>query len=256
MRAMSETRVRAIDHGAVRLLTLSRPEKKNAFDVEMATQLWSAIEAAQADPAVRVVAVTGEGDYFSGGADLNIFLNISGLDPADVKKVARLYEPLRACTKPTIAIVQGHCVGMGVTVLPHFDLVYAADHVTFTTPFVKLGLVLEYGSAYTLSRLIGLSRAKELILRATPLDARTAAEWGLVTRTFASGELVASALAIAEELAQNPPSALAESKRLLDLGMELGFDEATQAEDAALMTRYGSDENVRAITALMARKKR
>jgi enoyl-CoA hydratase/carnithine racemase len=256
MRAMSETRVRAEDRGAVRLLTLSRADKKNAFDVEMATQLWSAIEAAQADPSVRVVAVTAEGDYFSGGADLNIFLNIGGLDPADVKKVARLYEPLRACTKPTMAIVQGHCVGMGVTLLPHFDLVYAADHVTFTTPFVKLGLVLEYGSAYTLSRLIGLSRAKELILRATPLDARTAADWGLVTRTFAAGELSANALAIAEELAANPPAAVAESKRLLDRGMELGFDATTEAEDAVLMTRYGSDENVRAITALMARKKR
>ncbi|MCZ7683831.1 MAG: DUF3604 domain-containing protein [Sandaracinaceae bacterium] len=130
---------------------------------------------------MRVIVVTAEGDYFSGGADVNIFLNIGAHAPGDIMKVGRLYEPLRACDKTTIAVVQGHAVGMGVTILPHFDLVYAADHVTFTTPFVKLGLVLEYGSAYTLSRLIGISRAKELILRAAPLDARTAASWGLVT---------------------------------------------------------------------------
>lgn len=253
---MSEERVRVTNEGAVRLLTLSRPDKKNAFDVAMATQLWAAVEAAQADPSVRVVAVSAEGDYFSGGADVNIFLNIGALDPADVRKVARLYEPLRACDKPTMAIVQGHCVGMGVTLLPHFDLVYAADHVTFTTPFVKLGLVLEYGSAYTLPRLIGLSRAKELILRAAPLDARTAAEWGLVTRTFVAEELATKALAIAQELAANPPSAVTESKRLLDRGMDMAFDETTQAEDAVLATRYGSEENVRAITALLDRKKR
>lgn len=253
---MSETRVKVEDDGAVRILTLSRPEKKNAFDVAMAAQLWAALEAAQADASVRVVVVTAEGDYFSGGADVNIFLNIGSHAPADIMKVARLYEPLRACEKTTIAVVQGHAVGMGVTVLPHFDLVYAADHVTFTTPFVKLGLVLEYGSAYTLSRLIGLSRAKELILRAAPLDARTAAEWGLVTRLFVAEELRHKALGIAHEIADNPRGAVVESKRLLERGMELAFPEATAAEDAVLATRYGSEENVSAIMAMMARKKR
>lgn len=253
---MSETRVRIEDEGAVRLLTLSRPDKKNAFDVPMASALWAAIEAAQADPSVRLVAVTGEGDYFSGGADVNLFLNFASLAPEDLRKAGRLYEPLRACTKPTMAIVQGHAVGMGVTLLPHFDLVYAADHVTFTTPFVKLGLVLEYGSAFTLSRLIGLSRAKELILRAAPLDARTAADWGLVTRTFVAEELRAQAMKIAQEIAANPPSAVAESKRLLEEGQTMRFAEATEAEDAALASRYGSDENVRAINAILQRKKR
>lgn len=255
MLCMTDERVRITDEGAVRLLTLSRPEKKNAFDIAMATQLWEAIEAAQSDPSVRVVAVTGEGDYFSGGADVSLFLSFASLDPRDVAKVGRLYEPLRACEKPTIAIVQGHAVGMGVTLLPHFDLVYAADHVTFTTPFVKLGLVLEYGSAYTLSRLIGPSRTKELILRAAPLDALTAADWGLVTRVFPATALRASALGIAQELAANPPSALAESKRLIERGAHMSFDEATQAEDAALASRYGSDENVRAIHEILQRKR-
>ncbi len=253
---MTETRVKVADEGGVRTITLSRAEKKNAFDVALAAQLWSALESAAADDAVRVVVVTGEGDYFSGGADVNIFLNLGAHSPDEVRKVARLFEPLRACAKPTIAMVQGHAVGMGVTILPHFDLVYAADHVTFTTPFVKLGLVLEYGSAYTLSRLIGVSRAKELILRAAPLDAATALEWGLVTRLFVAEELRARVLGIAAEIAANPPGAVKESKRLIDRGMELPFDDATAAEDAVLMTRYGSEENVKAIMAMMERKKR
>jgi enoyl-CoA hydratase/carnithine racemase len=253
---MSESRVRIEDVGAVRVLTLSRPEKKNAFDVPLASQLWEAIERADADPAVRVIAVTAEGDYFSGGADVNIFLNIARLDPRDVMKVGRLYQPLRECKKPTMAVVQGHAVGMGVTILPHFDLVYAADHVTFTTPFVKLGLVLEYGSSDTLARLIGPSRAKELILRATPLDAATAAEWGLVTRIFVAEELRGQALAIAKEIAKNPPSAVAQSKSLIDRGLDVALEAATAAEDQVLATRYGSEENVQAITAMMQRKKR
>lgn len=113
---MSDTRVKVEDDGGVRILTLSRPEKKNAFDVAMAAQLWAALEAAQADASVRVIVVTAEGDYFSGGADVNIFLNIGAHAPSDIMKVGRLYEPLRACDKTTIAVVQGHAVGMGVTI--------------------------------------------------------------------------------------------------------------------------------------------
>lgn len=247
-------RVKVSDHDGVRLLTLSRAEKKNAFDVLQITQIWEAIEAAASDDAVRVIAVTAEGDYFSAGADINLFLNSGSIDPEDLAKVARLYEPLRACAKPTIAIVQGHCIGMGITLLPHFDLVYAADHVTFRTPFVQLGLVLEYGSSHTLPELIGPSRTKELILRAAPLDAETAAHWGLVTRIFDRASLHDEAMKIAKEIAANPPSAVAECKRLIDaVGT---FDDATRAEDDALAKRYGSAENIQAIMLLMSRKKR
>lgn len=253
---MSDTRVTVSDEDAVRVLTLSRADKKNAFDVEQADQLRAAIEEADRDDAVRVIVVTGAGDYFSAGADVSLFVNMSSIDPADLAKVARVYEPLRACEKPTIAILQGHCVGMGVTLLPHFDLVYAADHVTLTTPFVKLGLVLEYGSAYTLSRLIGVQRAKELILHAAPLPAKTAAEWGLITRVFPKAFLHDEAMTIAKEIAKNPAGAVRESKRLIDLGQSMSFDEATRAEDEVLASRYGSEENVQAVMALMAAKKK
>lgn len=252
---MNEKRVRITDGGAVRLLTLDRPEKKNAVDIPMAKELRDALEAAQSDPAVRVIAVTGEGDYFTAGVDVNLFLDFASIPPDELRTVARLEESLRACTKPTMAIVQGHAVGMGVTLLPYFDLIYAADHVTFTTPFVKLGLVLEYGSSYTLSRLIGLSRAKELILRGAPLDAPTAADWGLVTRVFAGSDLRTQALRIARELADNPPGAVAESKRLLEAGMSSTLEQAIQAEEAVLARRYGSEENTRAVRELLRRKR-
>jgi len=252
---MSESqRVRTETEGGVRTLTLTRPEKKNAFDVEQALALWEAIDAASRDDEVRVLVVTAQGDYFSAGADVNLFLEMGSFHASDLQKVARLYEPLRSCRKPTIAMLQGHCVGMGVTVLPHFDLVYAADHVTFTTPFVKLGLVLEYGSSQTLAALIGPQRAKELILRATPLDARTAADWGLVTRLFGADALRDETMKIAHEIAANPPGAVRESLRLLD--RPASFEEAVQAEDAALAERYGSEENVEAVTAILQRKRK
>lgn len=247
--------VRIEDHGPVRLVTLHRPEKKNAFNVPLGLELWRAIEEADADAKVRALAVTGSGDYFSGGVDLNVFMNMGSIDPQDLMRLARIYEPLRACKKPTMAIVQGHAVGMGVTMLPHFDLVYAADHVTFMTPFVKLGLVLEYGSAYTLSRLIGPSRAKEFILRAAPLDAKTAAEWGMVTRVFDREGLHAQAMAIAGEIAEQPPGAVAECKRLIELGLAQPIEAMFEAEHASLAARYGSPENLEAVMKFMTRKR-
>lgn len=252
---MSETRVIATDEGSVRVLTLSRPEKKNAFDVEMAAELWAGIEAADADESVRVIAVTAEGDYFSAGVDVTVFLGGDFGGP-EVARIGRLFEPLRACEKPTVAIVQGHCVGMGVTMLPHFDLVYAADHVTFTTPFVRLGLVVEYGGAHTLSRLIGRQRTKELLLRAAPLDATTAANWGLVTRTFIAEQLRTSALQIATEIAEQPAGGVRETLRLVDAGVDAAFDDVVRLEDEALASRYGSEENVKAVQAILSRKAR
>lgn len=172
------------DVGPVRILTLNRPEKRNAFDSSIADGLWTELARASEDAGCRAVVVTGAGELFTAGVDVSVFLGMQGGDIEAFRKLGFLHEPIRACTKPTIAMVQGPAVGMGVTLLPHFDLVYAADHATFMVPFVKLGLLVEFGGSFTLPRLIGLSRTKELVLRGKPIDARTASEWGLVTRVF------------------------------------------------------------------------
>lgn len=245
------------DHGAVRVLTLDRPEKKNAFNLELTDALWMSLEAASADPSVRVVVLTGSGDIFSAGADLNVFLEAATpKEGRDITRVGRLFEPLRACTKPTIAAVQGPAVGMGVTLLPHFDLVYAAESATFLTPFVKLGLVVEYGGSYWLERVIGASRAKELLLRAKPIDARTACDWGLVTRLFPRERLMDEVMAIAKDIADAPPGAVAETRRLMEHGRTHTLEEAFAEEGRTLATRYGSAENVEAVMAFLAARKK
>ena len=248
--------LRVEDRGAVRVLTLSRPEKKNAFDLALTEALWSALDAASADPAVRAVVVTGEGDMFSAGADVNLFLQAGrgGLS-GDLTKVARLYEPLRACAKPVIAAVQGPAVGMGVTMLPHFDLVYAAEHATFLVPFVRLGLVVEYAGSFALPRLIGHQRTRELLLRAKPIDAGTAERWGLVTRTFPRASLMDDVLEIAAEIAAQPPGAILECRRLVDKGEQSRMEDASAEENRVLASRYGSPENVEAVMAFLSRKK-
>jgi enoyl-CoA hydratase/carnithine racemase len=241
------------DHGPVRVLTLNRPAKRNSFSVGLATDLSQGLAEANADANVRVVVVTGAGDSFSSGADMNIF---AGGEASNVSVVANLQEPILAFHKPLIAAVNGTAVGMGVTLLPYFDMVYAAHEATFTTPFVKLGLVLEYGSSFMLPRLIGRQRTNEMILRGKPIDAATAESWGLVNRTFPKAELMKETLLIAADVAANGPNALQKSKQLIIQGEESKLQEAIQAELQILASCYGSEENMAAAMAFLEKKKR
>jgi len=145
---------------------------------------------------------------------------------------------------------------MGVTMLPHFDLVYAAEEATFLVPFVKLGLVVEYGGSFTLPRLIGHQRTRELLLRAKPIDAKTAEHWGLVTRVFPRARLMDEVLAIASDVAQQPPGAMLECRRLVERGEEANMQDAMNEENRVLASRYGSEENVSAVMAFLGSRKR
>jgi enoyl-CoA hydratase/carnithine racemase len=239
------------DNARVRTLLLDRLAKKNAIDVELARELTAAFDAASRDPGVGAIVLGGQRDTFCAGADLSLFTE----GGQDVAAVTSLHEVLLRCEKPLVASVNGLAVGMGVTLLPFFDLVYAADSATFMTPFVRLGLVLEYGSSFTLPRLIGRQRANELVLRAAPIDARTALEWGLVNRVFPRAALDAEVQQIATEVAANPAGAVRKSRDLLRQGEERTLAQALAAENEVLKDCYGSDENRAAAAAILNRKR-
>lgn len=246
------------DHGAVRVITLNRPAKRNAINVRMCTELSRAIAAADADDDVRVIVVTGAGKTFTSGADVSLFLGIAddmSDTPADqVVQPIHITRAFHACSKPLIAAINGPTVGMGTTILPHFDLVYASSAATFSTPFVKLGLVVEFGGSFTLPRLIGEQRARELILRGTPIDAATAADWGLVARVFAQDSFMSSVLAVAHEIADNPPSTVRKNKVLLRRGADASsLEQAIAQENEVLSECYGSPENVAAVQRFLKR---
>lgn len=255
---MSETPlVAASEHpGGARLLTLQRPERRNAFNIGMAVALRDALAAAEADAAVRSIIVTGSGGSFSAGADMATFAGQDAGDPADLPILAGLHQPLLDCRKPLLAAVNGPAVGMGVTLLPAFDIVWAAASATFATPFVRLGLVVEFAGSWTLPRLIGRQRAAELLLRGTPIDAATAADWGLVGRVLPDSELLPGVLGLAADIGAGGPRALRETKRLLRAGEENPSREAAlAAELEVLATCYGSDEHLAQVRAFLERRR-
>lgn len=240
------------DHGAVRVLTLNRPNKKNALDEALATALTEALEVAADEAGVQAVVVKGTGGVFCAGADVHLFLE-AGRTGRVPEVVVRIHEPLRSFPKPLIAGVEGLAVGMGVTLLPHFDMVYASRSAKFYVPFARLGLVVEYGSSFTLPRLIGRQRANELVLRGKPIDSETAAQWGLVTRVFEDAEFADRLLEVATDVASLPSRAVSASKALIRKGEERTLAEAMTAETEVLSELYGSDENVKAVEGFLAR---
>ena len=192
---------------------LNRPEKRNAITFLMYEQLTRALGAAQADESVRAVMLSGEGASFSAGNDLQDFLSGPALSAAH--PAMQFLRTLATFGKPLLAAVQGQTVGIGVTMLLHCDLIVAARAAQFSLPFVVLGLVPEAGSSLLLPRLIGQQRAAELLFLGQPFNADTAYRLGLVNSVAEEGALLDETRALARAVAQQPPAALAATRRLL-----------------------------------------
>ena len=216
---------------------LTRPQKKNALTPAMYDALREAIERANDDLNIRVITITGSGDSFCAGNDLNSFLDDPGSDSA-----ARFIRAIAAAKAPIVAAVNGVAVGVGLTMLLHCDLVYAAADAKFNFAFIDLGLLPEAGSTYLLPRMLGYGRAAELLMLGEAFDARKAQECGIVNAVVAADELEAQALAKAEQLAAKPPQALRQTKLLLRRGSALALQETMELELSMIGERLVSDE--------------
>jgi len=216
---------------------LTRPQKKNALTPAMYDTLRDAIERANDDSDIRVVTITGSGDSFCAGNDLKSFLDDPGSDSA-----ARFIRAIAAAKTPIVAAVNGVAVGVGLTMLLHCDLVYAAADAKFNFAFIDLGLLPEAGSTYLLPRMLGYGRAAELLMLGDSFSADKAQQCGIVNAVVAADELEALALAKAEQLAAKPPQALRQTKMLLRRGSALAVQETMELELSMIGERLVSDE--------------
>jgi enoyl-CoA hydratase/carnithine racemase len=215
----------------VAVLTFNRPERMNAWGGALAAGFYACIEAAETDPDVRVIVITGSGRAFCAGADMGGLSTISTVtvesaSKTDVSALVAEKHPyfLTQLTKPVIAAINGSIAGMGLSQALMADVRFAAAGAKFTTSFARRGLIAEYGISWILPRLVGWGAATDLLLSGRTFFAEEAAELGLVKDVVAPDELMARTLAYAEEMAANcAPSSLAVMKRQLyaDAGMEM-----------------------------------
>jgi enoyl-CoA hydratase/carnithine racemase len=201
--------------GRVRLLTLDRPQALNAFDDDLYDAARAALEDAASSPEIAVVVVTGEGRAFSAGQDLAELERPRRHGDGRAHGFAPFIECVEAFPKPLIAAVNGLAVGIGLTLLPHCDLVLVADDARMRAPFVSLGVTAEAGSTHLLPATIGWQETAHLLYTASWLDAARAVEVGLAWRAVPRERLLEEALRVAGEIAAMPIASLVDTKRLL-----------------------------------------
>lgn len=237
--------------GATLILGFDRPDKRNAITVAMYGELAAALEAAEADPAVRVVLFQGQGGVFTAGNDLRDFLENPPNGPDH--PAFRFIRALASANKVLVAAVEGAAIGVGATMLLHCDVVIAAQDAQIAFPFINLGLVPEAGSSLLLPRLVGYHRAAALLMLGDPVDAETARKIGLVSRVVAGEDLRTEALALTARLAAKAPEALREVKALLKAPRDT-VDDRIVAEAEMFIRRLRSPELREAVDAFFAKR--
>src|SRR5881296_4729382 len=205
--------------GAIATLTLNRPDARNALDLVMRGELLSALDEVEADPQARVVVLTGAGGHFCAGGDVKTMRtkrHTAAEGRQRVESLNRMVLRLVDFPKPTIAMVDGYAVGAGSNLALCCDLIVASDRAKFGELFWKIGLVPDGGGTWLLSRVIGMARAKELILTAEIIDAAEAGRIGLVNRVVPVAELETTTRALAEKIAAGPPAVLRMAKHMVN----------------------------------------
>ncbi|NVN88267.1 MAG: crotonase/enoyl-CoA hydratase family protein [Rhodopseudomonas sp.] len=244
------------DDEATRVITLRRPEKKNALTQEMYRTLSEAIDSAQDNAAIRCLMITGSAGVFTSGNDLDDFLK-AGLDASGAPRVSNATNFLYALArngKPLIAAVDGLAIGIGTTLLFHCDHVLASTSATFSTPFIQLGLVPEGASSLLAPRAMGHHRAFSMLVMGRKLSAEQAREAGFVNDVVAPDQLEAAARKAAQEICALPAEAVAISRKLLRPPAE-DLTTRIDQETKLFSERMKSSEAIAAFTRFFSRKK-
>lgn len=251
----------AVD-GGVAVIKLNRPEKLNAWRGEMERELRAAMREAGADPAVRVIVLTGAGRGFCAGADMNGLQSTvaagqsrsgiaptpaaSGPEPFDATSrddYQRQYAYFPAVPKPIIAAVNGACAGLGMVMALYADMRFASDSAVFTTAFSRRGLIAEHGISWLLPRLVGMAHAADLLFSARKVRAPEALAMGLVSRVIPLADFEAEVMHYARMLATEvSPRSLGEIKREIWAAQFQGLGEAIDAANADMQGSFVSED--------------
>jgi len=254
---MSDTPVAISDQGAIRRITVNRPEKLNALNAATLDALSQAFEQAANDAAVRVVVLTGAGQKaFVAGADI---AEMAGLRPTEGRDFSlrgqRLMRRIETLPKPVIGMINGFALGGGLELAMACHLRIAADSAKLGQPEINLGLIPGFGGSQRLLRLAGRAAALELCLLGAPITAERALQLGIVNKVVPAAELEAETQKLAEQLASAAPLALRGTLDIINVGGECGIEEGLQYESAQFGLMFSTDDMREGTRAFLERRK-
>ncbi|XP_029800045.1 enoyl-CoA delta isomerase 2, mitochondrial isoform X2 [Suricata suricatta] len=252
-----ETLVVTSEDGITKIM-MNRPAKKNAMTMRMYEEIMLALKAASKDDSA-ITVLTGNGDYYSSGNDLTNFTDIpSGGVEEKAKNSAILLRDFVDCfidfPKPLIAVVNGPAVGISVTILGLFEVVYASDRATFHTPFSHLGQSPEGCSSYTFPKIMGPAKAAEMLIFGKKLTAAEACAQGLVTEVFPDSTFQKEVWTRLKAYSKLPPNAMRISKQMIRNREKEKLHAVNAEESSTLQERWLSDECMNAIMNFLTRK--
>lgn len=243
-------------------LTFNRPERLNSIIEPMAAELIDALDQIGKDDAVRVLIITGAGRAFSAGGDIrdaflkrieDIKRGEEGFDIATWLTKACLQ--LRNIPQPIIASINGPAVGLGVTLSLQCDIRIASEEATFSLPFVRVGVIPEFGSTYALPRLIGIAKACELVFTGKTITAKEAKEIGLVNEVVPASELKATTMKLAKTIADEPSLAIQTAKKILYQGLDRDIQKQLRSEDQMLRLVASSEDHEEGVRAFLEKRR-
>jgi enoyl-CoA hydratase/carnithine racemase len=259
------TQIRYELRGDVALITLSRPDRLNAWTPRMALEQVDALQRANDDPAVGAIVMTGEGRGFCAGADMQdtFQTRLDGTDPGEDTAHGQGGMPARVDwvtllreSKPLVAAVNGAAVGVGMTMILPFDVIVASRQARFGMFFIRMGIVPELASTHFLVQRMGFGRASEMCLSGRLLDAQEAFDAGLADRLAAPEALLDTSLEIARGMGANPGPQLRMIKELLTRNAcETDLMEAQRRETRFLFQCYDTPEHKEAVRAFIEKRK-
>ncbi len=241
--------------GATTLLTINRPDKRNALNGQVRCALLGALDAAARETSVRVIVITGAGDKaFVAGADIAEFEGRTPVDQFRVMKQPSIYDALERLSKPVVAAINGFCLGGGMELALACDIRIASATAKFGQPEVNLGMIPGGGGTQRLPRVVGLGAAMRLILTGDLIDATEAHRLGLVEEVTAPGDLMARANAIADTIAARSPVAVAAAKEATRAALSLPLGEGLKLETALFQLCFASEDKAEGVRAFMEKR--
>lgn len=239
--------------GAVRVLSLDRPQVRNALSTELLDQVGSALARAQHDREVRAVVIAGRGGTFASGADIG---ELRDTDPATYLTWSRqeAWDAIYAFSKPLVAAVAGYALGGGCELALRADSIVAGDDAVFGQPEVLLGIVAGAGGVQFWTRALGHYRAGEILLSGRHVDAYEAHRLGLVSRIVPSEAVIDAGVALADEFARGAPLASRFGKAMARQAYESPMSSALRHDRALLATLLSTNDHVEGMNAVLERR--
>ena len=241
--------------GRAALVTVNRPDKRNALNDQVRTDIKAAIRRAAADAAVRAVILTGAGDKaFIAGADIAEFEGKTPVQQWRDMSNDPVYDVPEECPKPVIAAVNGFCLGGGMELALACDIRIASGNAKFGQPEVNLGIIPGGGGTQRLPRAIGVAAALRLILTGEMIEAAEAHRLGIVSEVCAAAELMPRALALAELIASKSPVAVASAKQATRAALSLPLDEGLRLERSLFAICFASQDKIEGVKAFLEKR--